>query len=83
METEEEYTEAELQYQIDQKQYLDDRAQLFSASIESGQIPEGVTGLIPDGSSKVNWRWTGEIFEEDSQGILNKYRRQKPPRIRC
>ena len=70
-ETEELYTDAELQYQIDQKQYLDDRAQLFSASIESGQIPEGVTGLIPDGSSKVNWRWTGEIFEEDSQGILN------------
>ena len=70
-ETEELYNDAELQYQIDQKQYLDDRAQLFSASIESGQIPEGVTGLIPDGSSKVNWRWTGEIFEEDSQGILN------------
>jgi hypothetical protein len=70
-ETEELYIEEELQYQIDRKEYLDQRAQLFSASIESGQIPEGVTGLIPDGSSKVNWRWTGEIFEEDSQGILN------------
>ena len=69
--SEEEYEAAEIQYQIDQKEYLDQRAQLFSASIEAGQIPEGVTGLIPDGSSKVNWRWTGEIFEEDSQGILN------------
>ena len=69
--TEEEYRKAELQYQIDRKEYLDQRQTLFSASIESGQIPEGVTGLIPDGSSKVNWRWTGEIFEEDSQGILN------------
>ncbi len=67
----EQYQKAEEKYQKDQKKFLDTRAKLFSASIESGQIPNGVTGLIPDGSSKVNWRWTGEIFEEDSQGILN------------
>ena len=39
--------------------------------METGQIPVGVTGLIPDGNSRVSWRWTGDIFEEDSQGILN------------
>lgn len=65
------YQKALIVYQKDQKNFLDKRAQLFSASIESGNIPNGVIGLIPDGSSKVNWRWTGEIFEEDSQGILN------------
>ncbi len=26
---------------------------------------------IKDGSAKISWRWTGDIFEEDSQGILN------------
>ena len=70
-EDQEEFQKAQEKYQKDQKKFLDTRAKLFSASIESGQIPNGVTGLIPDGSSKVNWRWTGEIFEEDSQGILN------------
>ena len=58
-------------YQKAQMEYLDNRATLFNASIEAGQIPNGVTGLIPDGSTQVSWRWMGEIFEEDSQGILN------------
>ena len=70
-EEQEEFEKAQIKYMKDQKKFLDTRANLFSASIESGQIPNGVTGLIPDGSSKVNWRWTGEIFDEDSQGILN------------
>ncbi len=70
-ENREEYEAARLKYMDEQKIYLDQRGQLFNASIESGQIPNGVIGLIPDGSSKVSWRWTGEIFEEDSQGILN------------
>ena len=70
-EEQEEFEKAQIKYLKDQKKFLDTRGKLFSASIESGQIPNGVTGLIPDGSSKVNWRWTGEIFEEDSQGILN------------
>ncbi len=34
-------------------------------------MPQGVTGLIPDGSTKVSWRWLGEVFEEDTQDILN------------
>ena len=70
-EEQEDFEKAQIKYLKDQKKFLDTRGKLFSASIESGQIPNGVTGLIPDGSSKVNWRWTGEIFEEDSQGILN------------
>ena len=65
------YEEAMEVYQKAQMEYLDNRATLFNASIEAGQIPNGVTGLIPDGSTQVSWRWMGEIFEEDSQGILN------------
>lgn len=67
----EEYEEAMEVYQKAMQEFLNNRNELFNASIESGQIPNGVTGLIPDGSSKVSWRWTGDIFEEDSQGILN------------
>ena len=65
------YEAAQIAYMEEQKNYLMQRTELFNASIESGQIPNGVVGLIPDGSSKVSWRWTGDIFEEDSQGILN------------
>nr|BDD47527.1 hypothetical protein 99 [Pelagibacteraceae bacterium] len=65
------YSEAISQYQKDQSDYIAQRTTLLDASMESGQIPDGVTGLIPDGNSKVNWRYTGDIFEEDSQGILN------------
>ena len=58
-------------YNKDFRKYLDKRSELFTASMETGQVPQGVTGLIPDGNSTVSWRWTGDIFEEDSQGILN------------
>jgi len=65
------YMKAMEEYQKAQMDFLDKRNQLFNASMETGQMPPNVTGLIPDGTSKVKWRWTGEIFEEDSQGILN------------
>ncbi len=65
------FEQAQQDYQKAMQNYQTKYDKQFSASIESGEIPNGVTGLIPDGSSKVNWRWTGEIFEEDSQGILN------------
>ena len=44
--------------------------QLLSATLETGEMPPGVTGLIPDGSTKVDWRWMGEVFEESSDEIL-------------
>ncbi len=47
------------------------RDELLRATLESGEMPPGVTGLVPDGSTKVSWRWTGEVFEEQSQDILN------------
>ena len=65
------YQTADADYKEKMATYEKSRSELFSASIEAGDIPQGVVGLIPDGSTKVSWRWTGEIFEEDSQGILN------------
>ena len=65
------YQAADAEYKEKMATYEKSRSELFSASIEAGDIPQGVVGLIPDGSTKVSWRWTGEIFEEDSQGILN------------
>ena len=43
----------------------------LSATLESGVIPPGVTGLIPDGNTKVSWRWTGNVFEDSTDDILN------------
>ena len=47
-------------------------------------MPLGVVGLIPDGSTKVSWRWMGQVFEDSPDDILTtQYCRQKPSRIRC
>tara|TARA_Y100000817_G_scaffold312329_1_gene306041 strand:- start:172 stop:2436 length:2265 start_codon:yes stop_codon:yes gene_type:complete len=58
-------------YQVAMQQYIATRNELFRATLETGEMPEGVTGLIPDGSTRVSWRWLGEVFEEDTQDILN------------
>jgi hypothetical protein len=50
--------------------YEQKKADSIRATLETGDMPEGVTGLIPDGSTKVSWRWMGEVFEESSDEIL-------------
>lgn len=37
---------------------------------ETGEVPPNVVGLIPDGSASVEWRWTGEVFDDSPQEIL-------------
>ena len=44
---------------------------MIRATLDSGEMPPGVTGLIPDGSTKVSWRWEGQVFEESTDDILN------------
>lgn len=39
---------------------------------ETGELPEGVVGLMPDGSTEVDWRWMGEVFNDSPQEILQK-----------
>ena len=45
--------------------------QIMMACMQTKIIPPGVTGLIPDGDLTVMWRWTGPVYEESTQDILN------------
>ena len=46
------------------------KTDLLRVTLESGEMPPGVTGLIPDGSTKVDWRWMGQVFEDSADEIL-------------
>ena len=48
-----------------------ERDELLRATLDTGELPQGITGLIPDGSTKVSWRWMGEVFEDSTDDILN------------
>ena len=64
--------QAEMQvYQQQMEKFTIDRNKAIRATLEAGEMPDGVTGLIPDGSTKVAWRWMGDIFEDDAQDVLN------------
>ena len=43
----------------------------LSACIDARQVPPGVTGLIPDGDVTMLWRWTGPVYEDSTQDVLN------------
>jgi len=58
-------------YQKDIAEFTKVREEQIRATLESGLMPLGVTGLVPDGSTKVNWRWEGDVFEEGTDDILN------------
>ena len=72
----EDYTDPEEYAKVNEKyfklmaKYERTRVDALNATLESGEMPPGVTGLIPDGSTKVDWRWMGEVFEEGSDEIL-------------
>ena len=52
------------------EKFTNKREELIRASLDTGDIPNGVTGLIPDGNTKVAWRWMGEVFEDSADEIL-------------
>ena len=66
----EEYAKVNEKYFKLMAKYERTRIDALNATLESGEMPPGVTGLIPDGSTKVDWRWMGEVFEEGSDEIL-------------
>jgi hypothetical protein len=65
------YEEAMEKYEKAIARFTKKREENIRATLETGEIPPGVVGLIPDGSSKVNWRWMGEVFEDSTDDILN------------
>ena len=67
----EEYQIAMDQYMGDYQDFISARDEQVRATLDEGEMPPGVTGLIPDGSTKVSWRWMGEVFEDSTDDILN------------
>jgi len=68
---EEEFTKAMEKYQKDIQKFIQKREENIRATLESGEMPPGVVGLVPDGSTQVTWRWMGEVFEDGTDDILN------------
>lgn len=69
-ETPEEFTAANEAFLRMSAAYEKRKTNLLGVTLESGEMPDGVTGLIPDGSTKVAWRWMGEVFEDSADEIL-------------
>ena len=70
-EEEGEFEKAMAKYEKDFEKFVVKRDTELRAKLDAGDIPPNVTGLIPDGSTKVSWRWKGEVFEESTDDILN------------
>ena len=66
-----EFEEAMEKFENAYKRFVNKRDKEMRAKLDTGDIPPGVTGLVPDGSTKVSWRWMGEVFEESTDDILN------------
>ena len=69
--TPEEYTVAMEKHIAAMEKFTRKREEAIRVTLDTGEMPDGVTGLIPDGSTIVNWRWMGDIFEDDAQDVLN------------
>ena len=67
----EEYQAAQEKYVKDLQKFSQTREEQIRATLDAGEMPPGVTGLVPDGSTKVAWRWEGEVFEASTDDILN------------
>ena len=50
--------------------FLQTRENALRVKLETGEFPQGVTGLIPDSSNKVSWRWEGQVFEDSPDDVL-------------
>jgi len=67
----EEYAAAMEKHIAAMEKFTKKREEAIRVSLDTGEMPTGITGLIPDGSTKVDWRWMGDIFEDDAQDVLN------------
>lgn len=58
------YTEAATQFEALVQEAI-------NVAIQEQAVPQGVTGLIPDGDVTMLWRWTGPVYEDSTQDVLN------------
>jgi len=64
------YEPAMEKYQKAIEKFIRKREESIRATLESGEMPPGVVGLVPDGSTKVSWRWMGQVFEDSPDDVL-------------
>ena len=57
-------------YEKKNRKFIQQREESIRVTLESGNMPLGVVGLIPDGSAKVSWRWMGQVFEDSPDDVL-------------
>ena len=61
----EKYEKGKAKYEFKLQQAVD-------AALETGEIPDGVVGLAPDGDRSILWRWMGPVYEDTAQDKLNQ-----------
>ena len=61
----EKYEKGKMKYEVKLQQAVD-------SALETGEIPDGVVGLAPDGDRTVLWRWMGPVYEDTPQDKLNQ-----------
>jgi len=61
----EKYQKGKMKYEVKLQQAIDE-------ALETGEIPDGVVGLAPDGDRTVIWRWMGPVYEDTPQDKLNQ-----------
>jgi hypothetical protein len=56
------------------RKQLDQFGNKLNAALEEAKqqraLPPGVIGLVPDGDTRVSWRWEGDVFELSTQELL-------------
>jgi hypothetical protein len=61
----EKYQKGKMKYEVKLQQAIDE-------ALQTGEIPDGVVGLAPDGDRTVLWRWMGPVYEDTPQDKLNQ-----------
>lgn len=69
--TGEEYDAMRKQFELDYSAWESLLNARIDEAIKNQEIPPGVVGLIPDGDARVEWRWRGPVFEDNSRDLLN------------
>jgi len=61
----EKYSKSKARYERKLQEAID-------VAVETGDIPDGVLGLAPDGDRTILWRWMGPVYEDTAQDKLNQ-----------
>lgn len=71
IEDKEEREKVEAKYEKEMSKWNEAVSDAIVKIKNTGEMPPGVVGLIPDGDTKCLWRFMGQVFEDSPQDILN------------